>query len=199
MVKLDQPYIAGYLGFREVPHMARALARCEEEAGLLADVVLVDGNGTLHPRGFGSACHLGSRALLPICGTAPPRGRGSRRWLTAARDRPRRSPLSPGVVTGRPTVGVAKNFLCVDGLTREDARALAARSTQEPVEGRSGARLGFAFRTHAEQKRAVFVSTGHRVSHDLAARVVAACSKHKVPEPIRYADHLSREALRALP
>lgn len=108
-------------------------------------------------------------------------------------------PPAPGVVTGRPTVGVAKNFLCVDGLTREDARALAARSTREPIVGRSGARLGFTFRTHAEQRRPVFVSTGHRVSHDLALCVVASCSKHKVPEPIRFADHLSREALRDLP
>ncbi|KAL5558294.1 hypothetical protein UlMin_034505 [Ulmus minor] len=48
IVTLNVPYVPGFLAFREV--------------------LMVDGNGVLHPRGFGLACHLGVLANLPTIG-----------------------------------------------------------------------------------------------------------------------------------
>ena len=63
---LDFPYIPGMLGFREVPVLMRALALLT----VRPEVVLVDAQGTAHPRGFGSACHFGVSGGLPSVGCA---------------------------------------------------------------------------------------------------------------------------------
>ena len=42
----------------------------------------------------------------------------------------------------------------------------------------------------------IYVSIGHRVSLETAIRVVRMCCKHRIPEPTRQADILSREMLR---
>ena len=54
-----QPYIPGYLAFREVRFLLELLAELREAAPhLYPDAILVDGNGVLHPNRFGLACHL---------------------------------------------------------------------------------------------------------------------------------------------
>ncbi|XP_073538709.1 endonuclease V isoform X4 [Phyllobates terribilis] len=71
MVTLDAPYIAGFLAFREVPSLVEAVRRLQEkDAGLMPQVLFVDGNGILHHRGFGVACHLGTLTGLPTIGVA---------------------------------------------------------------------------------------------------------------------------------
>ncbi|NXP24406.1 ENDOV Endonuclease, partial [Scytalopus superciliaris] len=71
MVALTAPYVAGFLAFREVPSLVEAVQRLQqEEPQLSPQVLLVDGNGLLHPRGFGVACHLGVLTDLPCIGVA---------------------------------------------------------------------------------------------------------------------------------
>jgi deoxyribonuclease V len=61
------PYITSFLSFRELPpHMA--LLDEVRQAGRLADVVLVDGSGRLHPRHAGIATHLGVVADVSTIG-----------------------------------------------------------------------------------------------------------------------------------
>ena len=61
------PYITSFLTFREMPILLELLDEVRL-AGRLADVLLVDGSGMLHPRGAGVATHLGVAAEVPTIG-----------------------------------------------------------------------------------------------------------------------------------
>ncbi len=63
---VDFPYISTYLAYREFDPVAGCYARFEGPPALL----LVDGNGTLHPNRFGVACHVGLRLDRPTIGVA---------------------------------------------------------------------------------------------------------------------------------
>lgn len=63
------PYISGFLGFRELPALLPLLEEVNE-AGRLAEVLIVDGNGTLHLRSAGVASHLGVVTGIPTIGVS---------------------------------------------------------------------------------------------------------------------------------
>jgi deoxyribonuclease V len=59
------PYVPTYLTYRELPILARLVDQGRQDA-----IHLVDGQGRLHPRGFGIACHLGVCLDIPTIGVA---------------------------------------------------------------------------------------------------------------------------------
>lgn len=63
------PYIPGYLSFREVPAVLKALESIKQ----LPDILLCDGQGIAHPRRLGIACHLGVLTDIPSIGVAKSR------------------------------------------------------------------------------------------------------------------------------
>jgi deoxyribonuclease V len=65
-VPVDFPYIPSYLAFREMPALEAVLDQVDLSDALL----LVDGHGILHPRGFGIACHVGVSLGVPTVGVA---------------------------------------------------------------------------------------------------------------------------------
>jgi deoxyribonuclease V len=65
--EISFPYIPTYLAFRELPVLLPLLEQVKEQ-GKLADVVLVDGSGILHPRHVGIASHLGVLLNTPTVG-----------------------------------------------------------------------------------------------------------------------------------
>jgi deoxyinosine 3'endonuclease (endonuclease V) len=68
-VELTEPYIAGFLGFREVAHFAALLDQLRrEQPAAVPQLLMVDGFGVLHHRGFGSACHVGVVVGIPTIG-----------------------------------------------------------------------------------------------------------------------------------
>ena len=57
------PYIPSYLGYRELPLLRHLI----DDDGT---VYLIDGQGRLHPRGFGIACQVGVCMDVPTIGAA---------------------------------------------------------------------------------------------------------------------------------
>jgi deoxyribonuclease V len=109
---------------------------------------------------------------------------------------PRRFGLAShlGVLTGLPTIGVAKNpftFTYDDpGTPRGSASPLLAAT------GSGTEEVGRALRTRTGVKP-VFVSVGHRVTLDNAcAHSLALTPAYRIPESTRHADALCRRALR---
>ncbi|MEV6278368.1 endonuclease V [Nocardia sp. NPDC051832] len=95
-----------------------------------------------------------------------------------------------GILTGVPTIGVAKtvwgNYIEPD--------PERGSSTDVRIDGEL---VGRALRTRTGVKP-VFVSVGHRIDLDTAcAQVLALTPKYRQPETTRQADQLCRQALRA--
>jgi deoxyribonuclease V len=63
------PYVPGYLSFREMPVLLRAFGYVRNTP----DVVLIDGQGTAHPRSMGLASHIGLFLDVPTIGCAKSR------------------------------------------------------------------------------------------------------------------------------
>jgi deoxyribonuclease V len=94
-----------------------------------------------------------------------------------------------GVVAGLPTIGVTKRLLC----GRVESRQL------EPLESlpvvHEDRLIGIALRPTAGSKRPIFISPGHRVDVSFAERVVRLMLRgHRLPEPLFWADRISRQS-----
>ncbi len=62
--KAPMPYVPGYLSYREGPVIVESYLKLKQKP----DVLMVDGNGILHPRRFGMACHIGLLLDIPTIG-----------------------------------------------------------------------------------------------------------------------------------
>lgn len=142
------PYLPGFLAFRELPIMLSLLDQVSRQREL-ADILFVDGNGTLHPWGAGIATCL-------------------------------------GVLIEHPTIGISKSLLCgsVDLMEMnvyEQRPVVHAQKT-----------IGTAIQSTA-RSRPIFVSPGERVTLADANRItLSALAEHRLPEPIFFADRLSK-------
>lgn len=90
-----------------------------------------------------------------------------------------------GLVSGLPSIGIAKKRLIGEYEPIGDARLSACPLMDH------GEQIGSVLRSRAGVKP-IFISPGHRVSHDDAiAWVVRMLSRYKLPEPTRQADKLA--------
>mmetsp|Transcript_3529 Transcript_3529/g.3413 ORF Transcript_3529/g.3413 Transcript_3529/m.3413 type:complete len:149 (+) Transcript_3529:225-671(+) len=130
------------------------------------DVIMVDGNGLLHPRRCGAACHL-------------------------------------GVLADIPSIGVAKNYYCSipatpsrDELKDRARRELCGMGDYFFIEDADdGFVYGAAVKSSEGSTNPIYVSVGHRLAlQDCIDICLKCCSNEsRVPEPIRRADHGTRE------
>ena len=193
---VDAPYVPGFLAFRECPAMTTLLRRCP--SGAKPDVVLVDGNGALHPAGFGLACHVGVECGVPTVGVAKDlhafdgldakSARAACDEIAARGGGGGSKGVSKGVSKANPGHGGYPALW-------PDAVALV---------GASGTTHGAAMFGHEHSGDGagcpIYVSGGHRVSLATAVAVARACRApgRKTPEPIRVADARSRARVRLL-
>lgn len=90
-----------------------------------------------------------------------------------------------GVVLDIPTVGCAKSpFFSFDPPDKKRGAFSTYKDRKEEM-------VGFCLRTRSDVKP-VFVSPGHRVDFSFSREIVLACSKFRIPEPIRIAHHESK-------
>ena len=204
-VSTSAPYVPGCLASRELPPLVKLLQRCPR--AVVPSVVFVDGNGVLHPDGFGLASHLGVVAGVPTIGVGK-----NLLHVDGLSTKETRAACDAAVST------------CVDGENDDvwgrDARGRAAL----PLVGESGTVWGAAVYGHrlgpigggrgsgtgcggeadigAVKKslgsagKPVYVSVGHGLSLATAVALTKACSRSRVPEPVRIADMKSREYIR---
>lgn len=91
-----------------------------------------------------------------------------------------------GVITGIPAIGAAKSRLT--GAYKEPG---PRKGDASPLTDK-GERIGAVLRSR-DNVRPLFVSPGHRVSHETAVALTLQClTRYRLPEPTRVADKLSK-------
>lgn len=91
-----------------------------------------------------------------------------------------------GVLLDIPAIGCAKSRLCGQEATPGPARGATAELIDD------GELIGLVLRTR-DGVKPVYVSVGHRIGLESAAAwVLRLCRGHRLPEPIRLADQLSK-------
>jgi deoxyribonuclease V len=86
-----------------------------------------------------------------------------------------------GIITNKPTIGVAKSLLC--GSLLSDNFVRYNEST-----------LGYAIKSETKPKKMIYLSIGHRISLLTAVHLVRSLTKtgELIPEPLRVADITSK-------
>ena len=180
-VVLKAPYIPGYLAFREVDFLVALLAELQaSQPQLFPHVVLVDGNGILHPNRFGLACHLGVLAGVATVGVG--------KTLHCV------DGLTREGVQRLTQAGCARAGDSADLVGDSGAVWGAALRTTDPDPKRAPKGAGTDGKALFKP---VLVSIGHGLSLASALKLVRRCIKHRIPEPVRQADLRSREWLRS--
>uniref|UniRef100_A0A7S2TJW5 Endonuclease V n=1 Tax=Lotharella oceanica TaxID=641309 RepID=A0A7S2TJW5_9EUKA len=165
-VKMTNPYIPGFLAFREVDSLLPLFEKLKKsKPELTPDITLVDGNGVLHYEGFGLASHLGVLLGAPTIGIG-------KKLLC---------------VDGLFRDGIEAGFKTMIQTTNNNAMEL---------KGKSGRVWGLAVRSTKKTEKPIYVSVGHGVSLETAKNIVLMCSRHRIPEPVRQADLRSRDIIR---
>ncbi|KAB5590518.1 RNA polymerase rpb8 domain-containing protein [Ceratobasidium theobromae] len=191
-IRLTAPYIPSFLSYRETPaylELISALREYLHKAGKeheFPQVILVDGNGQLHVREAGVATAVGVESNIPTIGVAktyhPP-------IIHEASD------ADCDLDEQQPSQSHWR--LSQKGMKQKSRMVLKQPGDYLGIWNERGDRyVGVTLRSPTSTNF-LYVSSGHRVSLVQAIRLTMALSKHRIPEPIRLADKLGREAAAA--
>jgi len=160
---ITEPYVPGFLAFREISHYEKLINDVKKtDPDKIPQVLMIDGNGIYHQKGFGCACHI-------------------------------------GVVTGIPTMGCSKTVLFVDGITKTKVRNISNKFVNKgdykELIGDSGKIWGAAIKSTEDSFVPMIISQGHKMTLKTSIELFKHTTKFRVPEPIRFADKISRRLI----
>lgn len=178
------PYRAGYLAFREVPLYLSLLSQFKSAHPEIYSqtVFMVDGNGTLHPKMFGSACQLGVIAKVRTLGVAKnllclPEAGGELNLEYIRSERVKSKLVKK------------EDFVLLRGLPPE----VPGIEFTKDSEGKTA--YGAALLASSTSRTPIFVSIGNGVTLDECIGFCLRCTKTRIPEPVRASDSASRAEL----
>ena len=167
LVKIDEPYIPGFLAFREVKHLVKLVEDLKRNASqFLPQVILLDGNGILHSRGFGLACHLGVLTDIATIGCS-------------------KTVFSVDGITKDKVKEISKNNLSKKGDSYE-LIGLSGRQWGYALKS-----------SNKEEDDPLIISMGHKITNQTALKIVKKMCKSRIAEPIRIADLITRRLINA--
>jgi len=169
-VTMTEPYIAGFLAFRELKPLIGLFEKLKRTyPEYWPDVVVVDGNGILHQRGFGLASHLGVVLNIPTIGVG--------KTLLVV-----------------PKLGVLDSDRERVAKWTKSAKGLSAL----PLGSFGGKPVAVAMKV-GNSSETIYISQGHRVSLETAVRVVrlVGCNRDTC-EVVRLADRKSRDLIKRI-
>ena len=181
IVSLQFPYIATFLAFREVDAMAHLLNKLRDrEPIFIPQIILVDGQGILHPRRMGIATHFSILMGIPCIGIAKSClavGRMNIDQITwQFNDRLRRS-------------GEFKSLDVYLFGDRDNDNNNDNNKYNSPL----AAALKSSLRSEV-----IFVSPGNRISLLSALKIVFLCcsARYRLPIPVHFAMDITRKKIR---
>lgn len=178
------PYIAGFLGHKEANIMTPFIKKIHQKfPNKIPQIILVDGNGILHSRRFGSACHIHKILNIPTIGVG-------KNLLHVENITPKPKDINYKEKISKELLNFGDYFVYSEMQPSNREIVAVLRSTQRESK--------YAIKND-NSCRPIFVSIGGGVENlKLAVEIVLSCSKFKIPEPIRDADLKGRQLLRDL-
>ena len=169
-VSVDIPYIPGLLCFREGPVVVTLYNEFKEShPDASIDVLLVDGCGEWHPRGFGLACYVGLECGIPTIGV-------SKSFLYVGSEHHGREIHKAAQLE-------CKN--CGD-----------AMKLHHELEDGYPIDCAVMRTTQSHPFNPIYVSAGHMIDYESSINIVRSLCRFREPEPLRLADRISREFVR---
>jgi endonuclease V len=170
LVTMEQPYVPGFLAYREAPLLLSKLRKLKaEKPHLYPHCLFIDGNGVLHINKCGMACHIGLLSDTPAVGVSK---KLFQVWG-----------LEKDAEHNRKIQELLKNA--------GDYFELRSNEPEPDL-------LGYCYRSTATSTNPIYVSIGNKISWSTCLWILKlVINKCREPEPIRQADILTRESLRS--
>jgi len=181
---LNEEYVRGYFAYQVFPHIERIYQRYIATIGDnnnnnnnnknklqfdvgIPDFWFVNGQGTLHPRGFGVACHMGVMLNISVIGVG-------------------NSLLK---IHGVNKAQIENEFKRLHEKKKTAFEYIELRDNEKNI-------IGAAVRPLTLIHSPIYVSPGHKMDLITALEIVKRTSYYRMPEPIRLAEIKSKEYMK---
>ena len=175
------PYIPGFLAYREVDPIVDLIQnQIKLNPEITPNFIMVDGNGMLHARKFGLACHVGVLTDISTIGI-------SKNYYDF------HETYSP-----EPNVSDVQKQAKIDHKEALKENLKCAGDILKIHHPKDNTVVGYALKGSDKAERCIYVSVGHKISLLKAKNIALRTCEFKIPEATRQADILSRDYIRNL-